>query len=145
MQRNTSFLLILLSFIFTSTFAATSTADLEYKPKSVEEEFARVNKLEEYLSEHPEATLETIKQTNPALLEGIDLITTTTGANFAPTKEMPLLGGFWWGCCLGIVGLGLVYFITDNDRDEVRKALWGCIITTLIVGIGGLWNPFGWF
>lgn len=60
-------------------------------------------------------------------------------------KEMPLVSGFWWGCCLGIVGLALVYFITDNDKAEVKNALIGCVVSTLIFGIGGLIDPFGWF
>ena len=60
-------------------------------------------------------------------------------------KEMPIVGGFWWGCCLGIVGLALVYFITDNDKTEVKNALIGCVVSTLLFGIGGLIDPFGWF
>ncbi|MBA4850842.1 hypothetical protein [Emticicia sp. BO119] len=143
MKTKLNLLLILLLCITFSGFAAT-TADLEYKEQSIDNEFAKIEKLEKYLAIHPEATLESIKKTNPELLEGFDLIATTE-TNFSPTKEMPIVGGFWWGCCLGIVGLGLVYFITDNDRDQVRQALWGCIIATLLWGIGGFWDPFGWF
>ncbi|RYU97608.1 hypothetical protein [Emticicia agri] len=139
---------LLLIFLFCATisgFAATSSAaDLEYKEQTVDNEFAKIEKLEQFLVSHPKATLETVKKTNPELLEGFELIATTE-TNFSPTKEMPIVGGFWWGCCLGIVGLGLVYFITDNDKDQVRQALWGCIIATILWGIGGIWNPFGWF
>ena len=88
-------------------------------------------------------TDEELKQTKPELLKGFDLLS-NTDANFAPTKNMPLVGGFWWGCCLGVVGLALVYFITDHDKDQVRKAFLGCVVATVIWGIGGLWNPFGW-
>lgn len=142
MKTKLNLLLILLLGITLSGFAAT--ADLEYKEQTIDDEFAKVEKLEQYLAAHPEATLETVKKTNPELLQGFDLIETTE-TNFLPSKEMPVVSGFWWGCCLGIVGLGLVYFITDNDKDQVRQALWGCIIATLIWGIGGFWDPFGWF
>ncbi|WP_337044711.1 hypothetical protein [Emticicia sp. 17c] len=142
MKTKISLLLLLFFVTVISSFAVT--AELQYQAKKIDNEFAKVEALEKYLSEHPEATLESVKQTNPELLEGFELIETTE-TNLSPMKEMPIVGGFWWGCCLGIVGLGLVYIITDNDRDQVKQALWGCIIATLIWGIGGFWDPFGWF
>lgn len=141
MKTAVKFLFIMLSFVASTAFAANT--DLEYKAVTVEDEFAKVNKLEQYLSEHPNMTYEQVKKAKPELLEGVDLIA-NTNTNFAPTKDMPLVGGFWWGCCLGVVGLALVYFITDHDKDQVRKAFWGCVIATILWGIGGFWNPFSW-
>lgn len=141
MKRKANSLIFLLSFFTISTFAANT--DLDYQSAIVKSEFSKVDKLEKYLNEHPEVTLEELKQTKPELLKGFDLLS-NTDANFAPTKNMPLVGGFWWGCCLGVVGLALVYFITDHDKDQVRKAFLGCVVATVIWGIGGLWNPFGW-
>ncbi len=141
MKIRLKFLTLLLSFLTTSTFATNT--DLDFQSDEVKNEFAKVNKLEKYLSEHPDVTLQELKLTKPELLNGFDLVA-NTDTNFAPTKDMPLVGGFWWGCCLGVVGLALVYFITDHDRDQVRKAFWGCLIATVLWGIGGLWNPFSW-
>jgi hypothetical protein len=141
MKTKVTFLLFFMSLIVSTSFAANP--DLDFKTVTVEDEFAKVNKLEEYLATHPNMTLEQVKQAKPELLEGIDLIS-STNTNFAPTKDMPLVGGFWWGCCLGVVGLALVYFITDHDKDQVRKAFWGCVIATIVWGVGGFWNPFGW-
>ena len=141
MIRKANSLIFLLSFFTISTFAANT--DLDYQSANVKSEFSKVDKLEKYLNEHPEVTLEELKQTKPELLKGFDLLS-NTDTNFAPTKNMPLVGGFWWGCCLGVVGLALVYFITDHDKDQVRKAFLGCVVATVIWGIGGLWNPFGW-
>lgn len=141
MKSKVNFLLFLLSFFATTTFAATT--DLDYQAMDVKNEFSKVDKLEKYLAEHPDVTLEELKQTKPELLKGFDLVA-NTDTNFAPTKEMPLVGGFWWGCCLGVVGLALVYFITDHDKDQVRKAFWGCVIATVLWGVGGFWNPFSW-
>lgn len=141
MKTAVKFLFVMLSFVASTAFAAD--ADLEYKAVTVEDEFAKVNKLEQYLAEHPNMTYEQVKKAKPELLEGVDLIS-NTNTNLVPTKDMPLVGGFWWGCCLGVVGLALVYFITDNNKDQVRVAFWGCIIATIFWGIGGLWNPFSW-
>ena len=141
MKTKISFLLFLISLIISPSFAANT--DLEYKSIAVQNEFANVNKLEQYLAEHPNMTYDQVKKIKPELLEGIDLIS-NTNTNLAPTKDMPLVGGFWWGCCLGVVGLAIVYFVTDHDHDQVRKAFWGCLIATILWGIGGFWNPFSW-
>lgn len=46
------------------------------------------------------------------------------------SASSPALGipGFWWGCLLGPVGIGLAYIISDNDKHEAKAALTGCII-----------------
>jgi len=50
----------------------------------------------------------------------------------------PALGipGFWWGCVLGPVGILVVYLVTENDKPEVKKALYGCLVST------GIWVIF---
>jgi hypothetical protein len=141
MKIKVKLFIILFTILSISTYATDS--DLDFQSTDVKNEFSKVDKLEKYLVEHPDVTLEELKQTKPELLKGFDLIA-NTDTNFAPTKNMPLVGGFWWGCCLGVVGLALVYFITDHDKDQVRKAFWGCVIATVLWGVGGLWNPFSW-
>ena len=91
MIRKANSLIFLLSFFAISTFAANT--DLDYQSANVKSEFSKVDKLEKYLNEHPEVTLEELKQTKPELLKGFDLLS-NTDANFAPTKNMPLVGGF---------------------------------------------------
>jgi hypothetical protein len=141
MKIKVKLFIILFTILSISTYATDS--DLDFQSTDVKNEFSKVDKLEKYLVEHPDVTLEELKQTKPEFLKGFDLIA-NTDTNFAPTKNMPLVGGFWWGCCLGVVGLALVYFITDHDKDQVRKAFWGCVIATVLWGVGGLWNPFSW-
>lgn len=48
--------------------------------------------------------------------------------------EPPLgIPSFLWGCCLGVSGLIVVYIVTDNDREEVKKALNGCLVSGVVV------------
>ncbi|MCP9770302.1 hypothetical protein EGI22_20545 [Lacihabitans sp. LS3-19] len=109
-----------------------------------EEEFSQINKIEAFVEANPQTTLADLKNKDSELIQGIDLMDNTDAVVNSAVKDMPLLSGFWWGCCLGVVGLALVYFITDKDRDQTRKALIGCLIATLVWGVGGLINPFGW-
>lgn len=132
--------------LFLTTFAAfavtTPDSNLELDMVALETEFADLDKIEAFV-ENNDVTLVELTAERSDLLENVTLMAET--ATVFTTEEMPIVGGFWWGCCLGIIGLALVYFITDNDRDEVRKALIGCVISTLLIGLGGVFNIFGIF
>ncbi|MEL6133435.1 MAG: hypothetical protein AAFR59_08745 [Bacteroidota bacterium] len=39
-----------------------------------------------------------------------------------------------WGFCLGLVGLLVVYLVTDGDSQETKSALIGCVAGTLLWG-----------
>jgi cytochrome c biogenesis protein CcdA len=44
-------------------------------------------------------------------------------------NEPPLgIPSFLWGCILGIVGVLIVYIITDGDKAETKKSLWGFLV-----------------
>ncbi len=134
---------IVLSLIVTFTFSSLC-ANTEFEKTISDKEFEKIQKIEAFVEENPEVTLADLQKSNSELLANVELLDETSTTTLNAVKDMPLLGGFWWGCCLGIIGLALVYFITDNDRDQVKKAFIGCLIATLFLGIGGLINPFGW-
>ena len=54
-----------------------------------------------------------------------------TGDNDA-TLGIP---AFWWGCVLGWVGILAVYLLTDNDKEQAKKALYGCLVQAGVFGI----------
>ena len=71
----------------------------------------------------------------------LELVSSSSSLPLSADGEVgPPLGipSFLWGCLLSWVGLLIVYFLTDRDKDETRKALWGCIISTVIWGFGGI-------
>jgi hypothetical protein len=55
---------------------------------------------------------------------------------FDKSSDSPLgIPGFWWGFCLGWVGMLVVYLTMDSGSDrkeQVMNALWGCIISSVI-------------
>jgi hypothetical protein len=134
---------VILSLIVTFTFS-TIFANGEFEKTISDKEFEKIQKIETFVKANPEVTLEVLQKTNSELLTNVELLDETSTTSINAVKDMPILGGFWWGCCLSVLGLAVVYFITDNDREQVKKALIGCIIGTLLFGIGGLLNPFGW-
>jgi Na+/proline symporter len=117
------------------------TSDFNLDEKKVNAEFGQLNKLEKYVDANENATIADAKVAEIAA--DVDLDTSTLDV----MKELPAnIPAFWWGFCLGWVGLIVVYVVTDNDKDQVKKALKGCIISgligvaiwvvTLVVGVG---------
>jgi hypothetical protein len=46
--------------------------------------------------------------------------------------DAPLgIPSFVWGLCLGVPGIAIVYFVSD-DKDETMKALWGCVASGVV-------------
>ena len=121
-------------FIGTAVFASNSDffrIDFE----AVHQEFVELNVLESIIETNPELTYSELQMVNMGLIESLNLV---------PFVATPLASGnnvlgipsFWWGCGLGIVGVGIVYFLTDKDSSEAKKALWGCLLGSLFWGGG---------
>lgn len=133
--------------ILTAVFAFFTFVSVAAEPLEMEldiaNEFAAIEQLENAIAQNPGLSLSEVKANHDYLLSGVSILEESSVTSMA--DDMPILPSFWWGCCLGIVGLVVVYLVTDNDKDQVKKALIGCVISTLIVGVGGILNPFGWF
>lgn len=134
-MRKTSLLIIA---ILAVTFGSFANDELLNDSEKFRTEFSEINKVEAFMQANPDASLESIAQTNPELLENISLEAET---NLSATKGEGLPGNipaFVWGCCLSVLGLGIVYFTTDNDKTQVKKALFGCLVGGAVGGIGCL-------
>lgn len=136
---------LLLFVSLTSAYASPSEESFILDEKNVQNEFSDLNKLEIYIADNKGVTLQDLKSQQSDLLSNVNL--SAEVANFNAAGELPLLGPFWWGCCLGIFGIALVYFITDNDRMQMKNALIGCVVNLVL--LGGAWgifgNPLYWF
>jgi len=128
-MKKVVFTLVAVFFMGISAFA--SNADLfELDYSAVNQEFTELNSLAQMVEANPDLTYSTLSATNAGLVESMSLM---------PNAAMPLARGnavlgipsFWWGCALGVVGVGIVYFLTDQDVDEAKKALWGCLASTV--------------
>jgi len=128
-MKKVVFTLVAVFFMGMSAFA--SNADLfELDYSSVDQEFTELNSLAEMVEANPDLTYSTLSVTDAGLVESMSLM---------PNAAMPLARGnavlgipsFWWGCALGLVGVGVVYFLTDQDSEEAKKALWGCLVGTV--------------
>ncbi|GAB3521075.1 hypothetical protein [Emticicia fontis] len=109
---------------------------LKYDEKTINAEFEKLNKLEAYVNTNEGTTLADVQETELAKDLKLDTNVTSTVAR----GDLPLnIPAFWWGCVLGLVGVLVVYIVTDQDKDQTKKALYGCLVW---VGVWLLWWIF---
>jgi len=98
----------------------------------IENVFADLNELENYVVTHQGVTLNELKAIGSSLVANVDVSGLGSLGSCSMLGGEPPLGipSFLWGCCLGWVGILLVYIITDNDKEEVKKSLYGCLVGT---------------
>lgn len=94
----------------------------------VTEDFEQLNKIENYVNSN-NVTLDELKSEKTNLLNGVEL----DNSSAMPLDALPLnVPAFWWGCILGWIGLLLVYILSDNDKEQVKKAFYGCIVSSVV-------------
>lgn len=64
---------------------------------------------------------------------------------FSVMGEPPLgIPSFLWGCILGWIGLLIVYLVSE-DKEETKKALWGCVVGSLVGIVAWFVFAASWF
>jgi len=123
-------------------------ADLfSYDEEKITAEFKELTDLEAIVNANPTATLEEImnlcphfkQSVNPSLITPYTLTQITAPGNFSSfwfTFALSAVGTYFiYGAVAGPISVGIVYFSTNKDRQETKKAIWGCLAGT-IVGAG---------
>lgn len=94
---------------------------------ALDEAMQELNELDEFLNDNAGVTFTDLESNESDLIVGVENSTAPLG--MATDSEPPLgIPSFLWGCILGIVGILLVYILTDGDKNETKKALWGMLV-----------------
>lgn len=107
---------------------ANNASLFQLDEQSIENQFADLNELESIIVANDGITLTGIQ--NGELNLSPELSSKVKGLSDGMNLMEPPAGipGFWWGCVLGPLGILLAYLISDQDRDETKSALWGCLV-----------------
>ena len=104
----------------------------EFDDSEIYDAFASITDLDQYLALNNGKTYYDVSLDNSLLLNGIS--SNTLLPLSASSSELALgIPSFLWGCVFGWVGLLIVYLVTDNDKGQTKKALWGCIANGVVV------------
>jgi hypothetical protein len=100
--------------------------------KTVRAEFTQLDQLAVMVTSNSDLTYDMLKLSDGNLIESLRLVPESA----LPTGEKnPVLGipSFLWGCGLGVVGMAIVYIVSNQNMDETKKSLWGCLTWTAVV------------
>lgn len=94
-------------------------------------ELGDLNELDAYVEANEGVTFTDLEKEGSLLIANIESSAAPMG--MAEGGEPPLgIPSFLWGCVFGVVGLVIVYIMTDSDMDETKKAMWGCVASTAV-------------
>lgn len=83
-----------------------------------------------------ELSFDELATNHAELVEETNLSSNLKDGIFEKASDSPLgIPGFWWGFCLGWVGMLIVYIAMDDGSDrksQVKNALYGCLISTAV-------------
>lgn len=103
----------------------------EFDDSEIYAAFSEVNDLDQYLSQNENSTYADISREDVSMLTNISA--TTSLPVSASSDELALgIPSFLWGCVFGIVGVLVVYLMTDNNKEQTKKAFYGCIVGTVV-------------
>ena len=123
-------ILTLCADLFVTLLASANNADLfKYDANQVNQEMTQLQAIEDYVAANPDMTLSGMQAENNALVSHLNLSSGDFGGIGSLSGE-PALGipSFLWGCVFGVVGVAIVYFVSE-DSDETKKAFLGCVVS----------------
>ncbi|MFB6342735.1 hypothetical protein ACE1ET_13485 [Saccharicrinis sp. FJH62] len=124
--------LILLNLqTFASPFAGSDFSDeaqelVNFNEDAIYSEFQEIDALSDMLLSNDVSADEI---TDNSMLENVSMnASLPLSADEDGTTGPPLgIPSFLWGCILSWVGILIVYFLTEENKDETKKAVWGCV------------------
>lgn len=126
----------ILTIFFSVCIYVCSFAKEPLQKEDFTSEFKKLNQLESIIIANPNFTVDSVIKEQPQLIKDLG-INSETKSNIGDDDPMKPAGfpAFWWGFCLGIWGILIVYLITDNNKAALNKTVKGCITATAI-GLG---------
>jgi len=132
---------LVLSASFTILANDADLFKLDYK--AVQTEFSELNQLASMVTANADLTYSSLQLTNSNLVTSLRLVPESV---LPDGTNNPVLGipSFLWGCAFGVVGMAVVYIVSNQDMVETKKALWGCITWTAVVVVLDIvwWGAF---
>ncbi|GAB3330468.1 hypothetical protein GCM10027429_07820 [Marivirga atlantica] len=114
-----------------STSYALNNDDFNIDITEYNDRIEQLDELEKVAKEK-DLTLSQINANAELLNADINLDRNYSGLSLAEGGEQALgIPSFLWGLCCGVSGIAVVYFVTD-DKEETKKALWGCVTSTAV-------------
>ncbi|OYU66226.1 MAG: hypothetical protein CFE22_10150 [Cytophagaceae bacterium BCCC1] len=125
----------ILTILLSICLTVSSFANDPFQKENFSVEFKKLNQLEAIVNANPSVTIDSVIKEQPQLLKDLG-INNEAKSSIGGEDPMRPAGfpAFWWGFCLGIWGILIVYLITDNDKAALNKTVKGCITAMIVYG-----------
>ncbi|NOY94838.1 MAG: hypothetical protein GXO81_00395 [Chlorobi bacterium] len=117
-------------------FKAESSSDvvndiLAFNDSEVYDAFAEINDLTQFVADNEGVTYTDLEKENSEL---ISKVSASASLSMQQDPDELALGipSFLWGCVFGIIGVLVVYIMTDENKEQTKKAFWGCVAGTAV-------------
>jgi len=87
--------------------------------------------------ESSDVTYADLEATDSDMLNNVSsmaAIAMNSNSSYSP----PFISAFLWGCLFNLAGMLIVGITTEFDSDQLKKSAWGCLISSLLWGSGGV-------
>lgn len=130
--------ILFVSFLFhfqsfagiTSSLSSEDVAIVNFDESEIYASFDQINDLVSYVSGNDAVAYTDIHSENNSMVENV--CSSAAMVMNTSSSDNPLtVGAFWYGCIFSAVGIIVVAVVTDNDPAQVKKAVTGCMVTTI--------------
>jgi hypothetical protein len=129
------------TFLLAQNFSAYATesvstfdeSDFSYDEAMLLAELEELDALDAFVEVNEGITFSDLETSENLLVANMENAAAPMGMAGQGDDGPPLgIPSFLWGCVLGVVGMLIVYIMTDSDKAETKKALWGCVASTAV-------------
>ena len=131
-MKKFTFLFVMLGMLSATLSFAGNGELFSYDKAKVSNEMQSLTALENMVSQNQSLTFNDLVEANNPLVMNLDY---ESSMMLAGMSAGPIIPSFWWGCLFGPVGILVVYLVED-DRDQTMSAFWGCVVGSLVSGVG---------
>lgn len=116
--------------ILVSDFSDDASEIVNFDESEIYSQFEELSELTNLVLSENLSANEMLSE-NSSLLENVELeamlpVSTDDDGAGGPPLGIP---SFLWGCVFGLLGVLLVYLVSDENKDETKKAVWGCVVS----------------
>jgi Gpi18-like mannosyltransferase len=104
----------------------------DFDESEVYSAFAELSQLDQYLQTNDNVSYTDVAKVNSDILSNVSASSSLPLT--APASDELALGipSFLWGCVFGLIGVLVVYLMTDNNKEQTKKALYGCAASAVV-------------
>jgi hypothetical protein len=118
-------------------------ANVNFDETEIYASFDQINDLSSYVTVNENVTYADVASVDNSMVENVSSTAALALTN-ANAGDPPFVSAFLWGCVLNLLGVAIVAFTTDMDKDQIMKSVWGCAANSVVYLVWWLiWGALG--